>query len=207
VNTDVNRRDVNTDVNSHERLLNAELLFKFAVGMSAASHTSDALLIRPSDVFTWGKHRVEGAEMALTKPQEQWASVVSEYCATFLLMLQLDRTLQDAIPNRFQHVNMDVRAAAWVARTILAARGAERLVERLDRLRAQRASAPIRDHAEEHPRNDLASLLEALVFGALGFQERAQLGRERERAALRPSGTFPRRWARQPSFRSSLNAS
>jgi len=66
--------------------------------------------------YSWGKHTQNAEQLSLSKAQEELAGSILEHTATYILVLQVDRDLQDLIPDRFQNPDSNLKAAAGIAR-------------------------------------------------------------------------------------------
>jgi len=102
----------------HQTLLsNAILQFKFAFAVT--NLVDDRHFEFPYlGQFTWGHHARNHGQLKLSKDQEKLAASIFEHSATYILALQMDKALQDTVPDRFHSPDCDVRAAAWIARLI-----------------------------------------------------------------------------------------
>jgi hypothetical protein len=96
----------------------AELNYKFAIGISAAIVSSPTTISESLGSFSWGSYRLEASELELSKADELRGASIAEHVATFALMLQLDRVLQDGVPNRFSAADDMLRGASRIANLI-----------------------------------------------------------------------------------------
>jgi hypothetical protein len=102
----------------HKNLLNGAVLqFKLALAVSVLAGDEDFDL-RYLEHFTSGEHFRDREQLHLSKEQERLAGSILEHSATYILALQMDKALQDTVPNRFKSPDADIYAAAWVARLI-----------------------------------------------------------------------------------------
>jgi hypothetical protein len=99
-------------------LQTAEVHYKLALGVSSTVASSDGLSLSYLQEFTFDKHRLEGHELSLNKEQERFAAQALEHCATYLMAVQMDKALQDLVPNRFQHADEEILSASCIVRLI-----------------------------------------------------------------------------------------
>lgn len=101
------------------RLQATELQFKFAVAIATLTATAEKPLSGTLHEFTWGRYRITRDELALSLEQEQTASSLFEHTASFLMMQQLDASLDRVFGHkRFHFGNADLSGASWIARLI-----------------------------------------------------------------------------------------
>lgn len=105
-----------------ERLINklnyAELQFKLALAVSTTCVDSEESPLQYLTTFIHGEHTASEEELSLNKDQERFASVLLEHSATYLMVVQLNSVLGEAIPNRLQHPDKDIRDASQIIRLI-----------------------------------------------------------------------------------------
>ncbi len=105
-----------------ERLIHklhyAELQFKLALAVSTRCVDSEESPLQYLTTFIHGEHAASKGELYLTKEQERIASVLLEQSATYLMIVQLNSVLEDAIENRLRHPNKDIRDASQIIRLI-----------------------------------------------------------------------------------------
>lgn len=95
-------------------LLYSEIFFKFAF----AIHKSIPIKLNYLDKFSWGKHIARKVDLKLTKKEEYLAPGLLHHVATHILAVQIDTFLQERYGDRFNHLNNDIKSAAWIARLI-----------------------------------------------------------------------------------------
>ncbi len=96
----------------------AEILLKFAFGISATFAANDRPRLNYLEAFSWGKHVSQKAELELTEKQERIAPIFLEHVATYLCAVQVDTAFQQVVPERFQHADPAIQSAAWIARLV-----------------------------------------------------------------------------------------
>lgn len=99
-------------------LTDAENQFKLAVGLQNLCANADSNVLTYARTWSFGMHIADHDELSLSPEAEERASGALVHCATYLLAVQLDSVLQEAISNRFNHSNSVISAAAWIARLI-----------------------------------------------------------------------------------------
>lgn len=104
------------DKTTNRRLLSeAQIFFKFSFGFGA--HNPPKLIYY--EQFSWGKHLLGKKDIQLTKKQERWSIAILHHVATNLMVAQMDSVLENHYgKKRFEHINQDIKSAAWIVRLI-----------------------------------------------------------------------------------------
>jgi hypothetical protein len=98
----------------HAQLIkNAQILFKFSLGISATRPELGYL-----QSFASYRHTANGDELQLTREDEFAAASFLEHVATYVLAVQIDTVLETAYPDRFQSTDQIVRSTSAIARLI-----------------------------------------------------------------------------------------
>lgn len=106
---------LNIGVEDHRSLISLAIIqFKFAIGVHLSS--SDLQIIYPE--FSWGKHHRSAKDLTLSKDETELAAMLFEHSATYLLVLQIDKALEDVVANRFNHSDERIKNVAWITRLI-----------------------------------------------------------------------------------------
>lgn len=106
----------------HSELLRlAEINFKLALGLRNFVPSDQEVRVPRLPYHTqlaWGRHSLEGKELELTVQEEIFGAGLCEHVATYVLVLQVDKALEDRIPDRFHHTDQSTLAASWIARLV-----------------------------------------------------------------------------------------
>lgn len=104
--------------NLRQLLTDAENQFKLAIAFQTLCDNADSNVLTYARTWSFGMHIADHDELPLSPEEEKRASGALVHCATYLLAVQLDSVLQEAVSNRFNHSNSVIFAAAWIARLI-----------------------------------------------------------------------------------------
>ncbi len=101
-----------------ELLIDAEQQYKLAVAVHSACTISKGNVFDYLETFAFGDRTVTKATLHLTPNEEERAASALEHSATYLLAVQVDKVLSEAVSDRFKHRDDNIRAASWIARLI-----------------------------------------------------------------------------------------
>ena len=100
------------------KLDHAELFFKFVLGISDYILTSDKPL-EYLGIFSFGKHTANYDDLKLNREQEKRGSAILEHVGTYMMILQLNKVLEDEWgEQRLQSNDNDIRIISQVVRLI-----------------------------------------------------------------------------------------
>ncbi|MBU4076179.1 MAG: hypothetical protein KKI06_05670 [Euryarchaeota archaeon] len=103
---------------SQIKLEYAEIFYKFALATSTTITSSDVNL-KYYDTFSFLQHVVNKQDLELTKPEEKIGARILEFVATYIMILQLNKVLEDEWgKNRLQSEDKEIQNISQVVRLI-----------------------------------------------------------------------------------------
>jgi hypothetical protein len=94
-------------------ITNAQILFKFSLGISATRPKLGYLAS-----FASYRHTANEEDLKLARKDEFFAADLLEHVATYVLAVQIDTALEALYPSRFKSADQIVRSASTITRLI-----------------------------------------------------------------------------------------